>query len=323
MNSEQFPVLIVELARTLLVPMGAIFLLIMYIAALAYMLRRLPSGRKFLERFGRLFFYDENRDSRTSIREELFELSQELEKLKKSGATIGQSQAQQLQARISSFIDENFDSHLRARLADRESLDQELKAHLEETFSENIESVLKNLDISETMAAKDAAERRKASSLASETLEQFVDQERRSAGTLKTVMVNLFVVFNLVLLASIFFGLGNTLPAPLAYSIAASYLSLAAFIIYIIRASHFRTGVLLAIRENIVNQTKAFDYLYSAKCASPLSENEIELVRMILTNRTEREQQAKHPYEVVLKQIEGSNIQFRGGKMQLGSKKDA
>jgi hypothetical protein len=140
--------------------------------------------------------------------------------------------------------------------------------------------------------------------------------ERRNASTLRTVMVNLFVLFNVSLLVGYMF-FGDRLTPTSAYTLAATYLSLAAFIIYIVRTSHFRSGVLLSLRENARNQGLLAQFLETR--TAPLTDADVDVARLLMTNRSEREKQASHPYELLLKNVQGTNIQFRGGKMQIGA----
>lgn len=144
-----------------------------------------------------------------------------------------------------------------------------------------------------------------------------LEKEALNASMLKMVMINLFVFATIGFL---YFYITRTsvLPTETYISIYALYFSLGAFMLYIIRSSHFRTSVLLAIKEQTINYNNALEYLEKVKGSSILTEHDVEIVRMLLINRSEREQKADHPYEVILKGISGSNIQFKGGKMELG-----
>jgi hypothetical protein len=132
-------------------------------------------------------------------------------------------------------------------------------------------------------------------------------------------MINLFVIVNFGLIGLYVFK-GAELSQYGALSLSGLYVSLAGFIIYIFRASNARTSVLLAIKEDLKKQNTAMEYVESIGNSRTLSQNDIDLIRMLMTNHSEREKKVDHPYEMVFKGISGSNIQFKGGKMAIGEK---
>lgn len=274
---------------------------------------------------GHTFFlnvFDLPSNRERDIRENLFQLRlqiRELEKSKISLADIADTDA--VAAQVEKQLRSNIGQIVTEKLKDEntfvDSVDKLLIERLDQSIEKIVDVYVQNVDINAVLEAQNSKEKIVNDRNSYERLEEFVETERGNVSRLKSVMINLFVIFNISLLVGFFF-LGDDIPPSVAYSVAASYFSLAAFIIYIVRTSHFRTGVLLSIRENVINQSKVYRYLESEKCGSPISENDVEVIKMLMTNRTEREHSAQHPYEVVLKQIEGSNIQFRGGRMQFG-----
>jgi hypothetical protein len=97
---------------------------------------------------------------------------------------------------------------------------------------------------------------------------------------------------------------------------------LAAFIVYIYRTSNFRSSVLLALREDAKKYFDAEDYIRRLKPGASPTDRDVEVLKLLLLNRAEREKMADHPYELVLKGVTNSNIQFKGGKIVPSSRLD-
>ena len=149
-------------------------------------------------------------------------------------------------------------------------------------------------------------------------LNKISEEQLRNSGRMKTVMINLFVYFNLGVL--LVYVSGNLVgwTQTTVFGIVGLYISLAAFIIYIYRASNARTSVVMAIQEDSVKYFGALEYLTRVKKdKEALTEHDVDVIRMLLTNRSEREKAVKHPYEMIFKGVANSNIQFKGGKMSL------
>jgi hypothetical protein len=141
----------------------------------------------------------------------------------------------------------------------------------------------------------------------------------RSAGRLKTVMINLFVLFNIGVLLIYFFA-GEALSDRAVTAIIGLYVSLAAFIVYIYRTSNFRSSVLLALHEDGKKYYDADEYLKRLKPGASPTDRDVEVLKLLLLNRSEREKMADHPYELILKGVTNSNIQLKGGKMISSAK---
>lgn len=134
-----------------------------------------------------------------------------------------------------------------------------------------------------------------------------------STASTKTSMISLFVMFNLGIIAAFIFS-------PSAVSSAKElilglYISLATFIVYVYRAANARALVLLAITEDLKRYHDAEKYMNHLRPKSQPTERDLEVLRLILTNRAEREKNNEHPYELVLKGVSNSNILLKGGKV--------
>lgn len=151
------------------------------------------------------------------------------------------------------------------------------------------------------------------------TLEKTIQDQMISAGRLKTVMINLFVLFNIGVL-SIYLFAAESLSDRAVAGIIGLYISLAAFIVYIYRTSNFRSSVLLALHEDAKKYFDAEEYIRRLKPGASPSDRDVEVLKLLLLNRAEREKMAEHPYELVLKGVSNSNIQLKGGKMISAAK---
>ena len=148
-------------------------------------------------------------------------------------------------------------------------------------------------------------------------LDEISMEQLRNSGRIKTVLINLFVFFNVGILMFYIFGDPSKWVQEAIYGVVGLYISLAAFIIYIYRVSNARTAVVMAIREDSKKYYDALDYLARFKANGDITEHDVDLIRMLITNRSEREKGTEHPYEMIFKSIADSNIQFKGGKMSV------
>lgn len=152
---------------------------------------------------------------------------------------------------------------------------------------------------------------------AQEDLEIAMDAELRSAKSIKKNMLNFFIGFNFILITS--FAIQSSfsqkdLSASAYQGITALYISLAVFIVYVYRAANARVLILLAGKEDTKRVFNAERYL-SSRPKSLTSERDVEVLKLLLTNRMERERGSEHPYELVLKGITNSNVLVKGGRV--------
>jgi hypothetical protein len=154
-------------------------------------------------------------------------------------------------------------------------------------------------------------------------LEGAMDQELGSARTIKKIMLNFFITFNFLLIISLAY-LNNFTQKDLSASayqgITALYVSLAVFIVYVYRTTNSRILIILASKEDAKRLFDAERYLNN-RPKSVTSERDVEVLKMLLTNRMERERGAEHPYELVLKGITNSNVLVKGGKVTSAATK--
>jgi|GEM_PF-2727256 len=213
---------------------------------------------------------------------------------------------------VEKYLDEQLINQINTKLSNVEALEKGVVANLQQKVKEETRQYLDSISQEELVKSLERDRN-------NQHFFNDLEREAKSASQLKMVMINLFVVATLAFI-------GFSIIQPRNFSIETYlpvfglYFSLGAFMLYVIRTAHFRTSVLLAIQEDQRNYYTFEGYLMKYKKDKDLNEHDVEVIRMILTNRSEREHKANHPYEVILKGIEGSNIQFRGGKIEFGKK---
>jgi hypothetical protein len=148
-------------------------------------------------------------------------------------------------------------------------------------------------------------------------LEEVFDQQLSSASRIRGLMINLFVVVNFAVMCFILFRPEQVLNSKeLVFGL---YISFATFMVYVFRSTNARALILLAGQEDLKRYHDAERYLKALKARGP-SDKDIDVLKLLLINRMEREKNGEHPYELVLKGISNSNILFKGGKIATPSK---
>ena len=268
----------------------------------------------------KLFLYRDSSvdlDARKQSLEELdrkvASTQQELDEL------LVQGQSEKLRGKVGAFVDSSFREIVEEKIKDPELIRDTVLSGLQGVISERTQEFLSNASVADIEAARQSELELQRREENREKLFYSLSREARNASTLKMVMINLFVVTTML-----FFAFNVFRPTDFTQSgsavILGIYLSLGAFMIYIIRTSHYRSLTLLAIQEDDKNFTDLIHFLKSFKSSGDFTEHDVDILRLILQNRSEREQRADHPYEVILKGVSGSNIQFKDGKMSLAKK---
>ncbi|MEL0648359.1 hypothetical protein V6248_13075 [Pseudoalteromonas agarivorans] len=273
---------------------------------------------KILER--RKLFYSEDSGRDIEDKDKLRILEKEVVKLRKElSSDLLKNASKLIDQEVSVYLAENLEKMASEQLKDTGIIERQLFEQLENRVNERIDNFL-SLKSDEDFAASKRENHliHKRDSVERE-LYHTVEQERKSAGLLKSVMINLFVIVNFGLIA-LYLLKGADISQYGAISLSGLYVSLAGFIIYIFRSSNSRTSVLLAIKEDLKKQNSAIEYVENSKQSGPLTEHDIEFIRMLMINHSEREKKTDHPYEMVLKGVSGTNIQFKGGKMAVAEK---
>ncbi len=307
-----------------LITIFSLFVTSLYLATI---ILETKTGKRFnsaFKRFFSKFFYSEtNVNENVTTLERLDNLEKKLENFKNE---IEQSTIKEnipdISKSIESFLSEHLTEMISKKIDEFRLGDQIVLKEIEKITKQEVNNYLATINI-ETLTKEalhfQSAERKKMNET---ILDDVSTEQMRNTGQMKSVMINLFVLFNIGILLSFIFGNITAMGRQeVLYGVTGLYVSLAAFIIYIYRASNARSRVIMAIREDAKKYYDVIDYLAKFKHDGKISEQDIDLIRILLINRSEREKGTEHPYEMVFKSIAGSNIQFKGGKMSVS--KDA
>lgn len=145
-------------------------------------------------------------------------------------------------------------------------------------------------------------------------------QEYGSAFSLRNKMINLFSFSVFAMILSFFlliFLKGDIFSIEKYIVVISLFLSLGFFVIYIIKSSNSRTSTLMSIYENQRNYQNMMHFISRLQVENGVTDNDLEVIRMMLVNYSGREKKVSHPYEIILKGLTNSNIQFSGGKMSV------
>ncbi|MES9855023.1 MAG: hypothetical protein ABW166_00255 [Sedimenticola sp.] len=277
---------------------------------------------RILGRRTRIFYSEgtEDSDGEYEDRLKIKHLEREVSKLRKEiSSGLLKNASELIDREVSTYLANNLESMTTSKLEDTKLLESKIFEELEKRVNKRIDAYLASKSTQDFAASKRENELIEKRIIVDNELHGTVEQERKSAGLMKSVMINLFVIVNFALIALYLFK-GSELSQYGALSLSGLYISLAGFIIYIFRASNSRTSVLLAIKEDLKKQNSVMEYIENGNKSGSLTNQDIEFIRILMTNHSEREKKVDHPYEMVLKGVSGTNIQFKGGKMAIGEK---
>lgn len=272
-------------------------------------------NRPFRQSIARAFFVSSDSDMPRDEAKKIDDLQKEIELLRARldapvSAEATESIRKSLDLQLYSHIPEIVQKHL-----DRLSKDNdEIVNHFESEARSAAVNHLKSLPFGDLIDSAIYREAWQARTERSEAFLKLLEQQLASANATRMVMMNLFVLFNLLLLVFFVFSPGNYTEKG-SLTVLGVYVSLSAFIIYIYRASNARSASLLSIKEDDKKLYDVSIFLNRFKKGNTFSNNEVELIKALLVNRLERERGADHPYEVILKGITNSNVLVRGGKI--------
>jgi hypothetical protein len=297
-----------------------IALLVLTYVVMGTVLLRSEVGKRVFRSFRFLFYSEPGLDTSTVARRRLIEVEHQVEMLRRtiSGKNI-EARREALQVELENQLTQELPALVKHKLAELKVLDVSLDPSIQSAITSAVGSYFDKYSPEDTLSAQRERARVSERHERAKILEQTIEEQMRSAGRLKAVMINLFVLFNIGVLLVYLFAASN-LSDRAVTAIIGLYVSLAAFIVYIYRTSNFRSSVLLALREDAKKYYDADDYLRRLKPGASPSERDVEVLKLLMLNRAEREKMADHPYELVLKGISNSNIQFKGGKIIPTSK---
>ena len=305
-----------DIADTLLSEPMVALLLLVYVSLMSALITSQTFRRSFSRSLGRtirLFFMrddDSDESSVRSLRDEIGVLKEDLQKIK-----LGPIPDETIRKEASEFLDKELPAQLEEKLSHGSPLQMILRERLEKPIENAALKAISGYDLDQILAAKSHLAQEELFSHVVASFEESIKDEHRSAPRIRAIMINLFVVINFAFVA-LYLAWPNGLPSTLGVSLAVVHFSLVIFIFFMVRIAHYRTGALLSIRENIRNQGLVFRFLDSR--SEPLTNVDADVLHMLLTNHMEREHKTRHPYEVVLRNVSGSNVLLRGGRLKVG-----
>lgn len=282
------------------------------------------AGRRLLgpllRPFRLLFYFEPAQDSSFAARRRLIELEAHVDLLRKSLSDKNlQTRREAIQLELEGQLSKELPDLVKRKLEEIKALETAIDPTIRTAVQDAVGAYLDKYSPSDMLTTQRERMRLAERAERANILEQTVEEQMRSAGRLKAVMINLFVLFNIGVLAVYLFA-ASSLSDRAVTAIIGLYVSLAAFIVYIYRTSNFRSSVLLALREDAKKYFDADEYLRRLKPGASPTDRDVEVLKLLMLNRSEREKMADHPYELVLKGVTNSNIQFKGGKIIPSSK---
>jgi len=287
-----------------------------------YILLKSGFGKKMIRSLGLVFYSDSSGYQSKRMTKHLFELEEKVQSIQKllTNKTL-EAQRNAIEAELEDQLTRDIPKIVSRKLEKFKTIDNAFDSEIKSTIEEAVSEFLLANEPSKLLEDRREQLRLKERTERGNILEKTIQEQSQSAGRLKAVMINLFVIFNIGILLIYLFAAASLTDRAVT-AIIGLYVSLAAFIVYIYRTSNFRSSVLLALREDAKKYFDADDYIRRLKPGASPNDRDIEVLKLLLLNRAEREKMANHPYELILKGITNSNIQLKGGKM-ISSKKPA
>lgn len=219
----------------------------------------------------------------------------------------------ELESKLTSKLEKEIIQDLLDKGLTRKILSEELSRYCDEKLEFQLKEHLNNRNtISEAFRFK-TSKQMAANSFLCKT----ISDEQHSSASLKSRLTNLFILCTLVMLGANF-AYGSEITDTNKILVAITYITLSSFLIFIIRTSHNRSAMLISIQEDLKKQSELNDFLIHFKKGKDLTEHDIEFLRLLMVSRAERETKSNHPFEVILKNVSGSNIQLGKSSIKLG-----
>lgn len=268
----------------------------------------------------RSFIVDTKQETSPDIESKIMNIQKQIDDINAQKTTPMSDEAKKelktkLDTELYSYIPSIVEKHLERLSKNKEPLVNYFEREASRaayTYMENVSFT----DLVDSAIYREAWEGREKNTKEFNTL---VDKQLNTANSIKLVMMNLFVLFNFLIIAS-FFVVPSRFSDKASLTILGVYISLSAFIIFIYRASNSRSAALLAIKEDSKKFYDVFQFIKQFKKGASFSNNDVEIIKSILINRLEREKTTDHPYEVILKGVSNTNVMFKGGKIAGGKK---
>lgn len=201
-----------------------------------------------------------------------------------------------------------------------EKIDSIFNSAIESKFEESFGKYYSNFNRQDFIDSEILKYQNNIAETDNKKLLEIQSQEYGSAFSLRNKMINLFSFSVFAMILSFFlliFLKGDVFSIEKYIVVISLFLSLGFFVIYIIKSSNSRTSTLMSIYENQRNYQNMMHFISRLKVENGVTDNDLEVIRMMLVNYSGREKKVSHPYEIILKGLTNSNIQFSGGKMSV------
>lgn len=217
-------------------------------------------------------------------------------------------------------LDRNLEDLINSHYDSPEKVDTILSKTINDNIGNNFKRYYKDFDKEDFINSEFIKYQNYIAEYDNENLIRIQDEEYRSAFSLRNKMINLFSFSVFAMIFSFFiliFLKGDVFSIQKYLVVISLFLSLGFFVVYIIKSSNSRTSTLMSIYENQRNYQNIMNFISRLRLESGIADNDLEVIRMMLINYSGREKKVSHPYEIILKGLTNSNIQFSGGKMSV------
>ncbi|MEY0876731.1 hypothetical protein [Providencia manganoxydans] len=149
----------------------------------------------------------------------------------------------------------------------------------------------------------------------SKDINYYIESEYSTAKLMRSIFVNIFVIFTIFVI--FFFFYFDSMSAIVRGTLAIVYFSFSMFTIYIIKTCYKRSSLMISLLEDIEKKNEIHDFLFEFKKGETLTENDIDFIKIIKLSRAERERSVNHPYEIILKNLSGYDIDINKKGIKL------
>lgn len=296
------------------------FSLVGLILIIISMLAVFLSFRSQSDRFIDLFFLKDSLSKDEKDEYISINLEEKYKKLVKEYEDINIKLSELEKTSKSVDLDRNLEDLINNHYDSPDKVNTILSKTINDNISNNFEKYYKNFDKEGFIKSEFIKYQNRIVEYDNENLIRIQDEEYRSAFSLRNKMINLFSFSVFAMIFSFFiliFLKGDVFSIQKYLVVISLFLSLGFFVIYIIKSSNSRTSTLMSIYENQRNYQNIMNFISKLSLESGIADNDLEVIRMMLINYSGREKKVSHPYEIILKGLTNSNIQFSGGKMSV------
>lgn len=262
---------------------------------------------------------------RTKVDVSVIELSEEIERIRDKMSIMESLYIDDgIKIKMEGEINSILDAYIENKLINDEKINDRLDSLYDEKIREKLDDQLLH---NEKLAALEDERLSRIKFDSKLKYDDLLQIEYENSLRTKGVVLNLFIIINigmllmaLMLTASTIitsFSFKMTFPKELMLTLSGLYVGFSAFIIYVIRFSNARILTVISLREDVAKESITTSYLAALTKKSDVNENDVAIMRTLMINRAQREQKVSHPYEIILQGVSGSNIQFKGGRLQV------